>query len=239
MSELGKWAEARGWEVWYEDTHAVYCKSLTGEAGKVAHRYLFVEVTDMQDACGDDWRGGGGDQFVWEVQLVDVLGVDASVWNSALDYCGQQDYYAEMVADEELDDGEKLGKLFPLLADALRTHGTRAPLDDDSAPRFGWAVSRGVKRAEEILADERLMEDLLDRPVNRIGSSARDFMGGDCLAGLRRYAGDVQDGERAPDCPASNLMLKMYGAAGGRTLGGSEPDLGEAGNDPVFDGETV
>jgi len=215
-----------GWQEWYEDTCGKYCKPLV-EPGKAAHQYVFVDVTDMEDACGRDWHDSGMEQFLWDVSLVDIFAASKEVQADALRSCGIQGEVNDLLREKDFV------QAYSLMADALHDYGAKAPLDSGSSRNFEWSRARGIRRAEEILKEE-LFEELLDKPSNKIGSTARDFMAGDVLAGLRRYADDVQKGERKPDCPMSNIMLHVYAATGGRTLGGSEPDLAAAGSNPIF-----
>jgi hypothetical protein len=67
-----------------------------------------------------------------------------------------------------------------------------------------------MRRTAESLIDAPAQCDrFLDRPVNKIGSTARDFQNGDILAGLRRYE---ENGEHGTNT-ASDIMLKMYGGS--------------------------
>ena len=226
---VSRWMERAGWEEWYEDDDGKYVKPLDGE-GKVAYQYLFVYVTDMVAAVGErEYSEHGGELFLWEVSLVDVIAAGLDAVKSAADSWGAWDELSRLLDDKDL------GKAFPMMADMLFDHGTKGLLESGGSSRFGWSRARGVRAAEQLIVGG--WEELLDRPVNKIGSSARDFMEGDCLAGLRRYASDVVEGERAADCPASNIMMKMHNASGGMTLAGrTETGLAQLGNNAAFTG---
>jgi len=183
-----------------EDTHGLYVR-VRGSMG-----YLFVDVTDMVGACGRD--ADPEQPFVWDVSFVNLAAADDRELKRACDCVG--------LRPEELEEMDVPMRLLAL-AQAAHDYGLKAPLDGGGAKRFEHARAAGIRAAQKY-SDEAL-EERLDRVVNEIGSTARDFMRGDSLAGLKRAAEDVVC-RGAEATPEQALMMKMYAACGGQTLGG-------------------
>jgi hypothetical protein len=94
--------------------------------------------------------------------------------------------------------------------EACVSYGTYAPLDNFEGDKYPARLRADARRkAEEYMRDAKALDTALDRPVNAIGSTARDFGRGDIMAGLNRYADDVAMGKDPGDNTAKNLMLKI------------------------------
>jgi len=151
----------------------------------------------------------GDEGYYCQVLRVNLNNIPASEMQAALD--GWKD------ADE-------LMKL-----EAAVGYGIYSPMGAAEESRWpDMALARARRRAEELIGDVRETRRLLHRPINKIGSTAADFGRGDSLAGLRRTARGVFSGQKPS--PEAEIMLKMYAAANGRTLGGKcEVELAVAG----------
>jgi len=211
--DLPKWAQKRGWKIQYEDSPGgVYMRHLD------TLRYLFAEVTDMDDACGRD--NEGHDRFIWETSLVDLIEVPpvelGQAIRSGIGWKGIQEMQDRAKSREE---GIQLR--MALMAEACHSYGIKAPLDQGSVDgdRFDWARSRGMKAGDAAVATEEALDERLDRTVNKIGSTARDFLRGDGEAGLRRSAVEIAEGKREPTME-EQVLMKMYSVCKGQTLGG-------------------
>ena len=201
-----------------------------------------------------EW-GDGASGYHCEVLQIDLREIGAAELQSALGCCGWELQHTEgtlcIVAPYS---GDIIARFedptFELvLLDACLSYGIYAPIDsDDSDPLWDEdydepgeddELAHQILESARLLAEQYIGEDgyaalqvRLDRPVNAIGSTARDFGRGDSLAGLRRTADAVLRGEVSPDevDPSKALMLKMYAATGGWTLGsGVEARLAAAG----------
>lgn len=156
----------------------------------VAHvgkrQFVFAVVTDMDDACGKD--NEGHPKFLGEVDFVDLASIPRKEIESAIRSCGWED----------MDPGDDL-----MLAEVCHSHGLKAPLHSESGNGFKTLVKAMKADARALASSEAAMEHLLDRPVNAIGSSAREFMAGDIFSGLQRgvVSGDKKAG----------IIAKMYG----------------------------
>ena len=204
---------------WYFSTGDVCWEEYGGLWGKEVGdgRVIFLEMMNLREACGMD---APPDYMLAEVSLVSAAEVPVAEMASALDCCDA----ASWMPDLSLE-----GKLRGV-AECLHSYGCKGVVGSVSGTHAIHVRGQGFVMAEGLLAEEKL-DAALDRVANGIGSSVRDMMQGDCLAGLRRHAeglvaGDVSVGENA----SSDIMLKMYAGAGGQTLGGKvEGELATAG----------
>lgn len=162
-----------------------------------AHRFHVVELTNMDEACGSDNDG----HPKYDVQLgeVDLREINR---DKVLSFYGAVDAVCDLY-----------------VAEAAFRYGQYAPLDSESTNN-GWAGIRNMKRrSRELEVDSEAYEAAMEQPVNRLGSTAREFMRGDLEAGIRR---GVALGD---EC--SLLMAKIYQNCGGQTLGGEVIDLSD------------
>lgn len=169
-----KWITLRDWgcDEWLECRH-------------VGNRtYQFIQITDMNAACGRD--NAGRDKFVAELSLVDLNAVGPAAIADARRSCGWDGMPA--------DDGA--------IAECLFQYGNRAPLYSISGNNWR-KLWRGARSEAKSLLDDSMLADAMDRPVNAIGSTAAEYMRGDLNAACHRgvYAGD----------PAARIMAKMSG----------------------------
>jgi len=202
---------------------------------KPAH--YIVRFDNGLDCCGEAF-------LTADVKLVDLGGTPAEEIRSALDSCGWafevvdgvltivSPYSGDVVADD-------MEIITLVLLEACIGYGLGAPmhseqfdfaLDEWDEPVYAEPervgeeldldaeatrlVIRAMEAAEEFEQDEDAREAQLDKPVNRIGSTAREVGRGDIYSALGRS-----------DSPEAALMRKMYAAActddgNVRTLGG-------------------
>ena len=155
-------------------------------------RYHFVEMIDWEDH-GRDWKKDGAPRYIGELSEVDVLSASEKTMKSALDCCGGADWINERPAD--------MREMYT--AEVLFDYGCRAPLDSFEMGSWRQAVRAAKKRSYELEGDPEKLEELMERPVNQIGSTAREFMHGDMMSALDR-------GVRKGDA-AAKIMAKMHG----------------------------
>lgn len=146
-------------------------------------KYQIVELTNMDDACGRD--NEGQPKYVVELRLVDLSSISAATLESALKSCGWAD---------SGDDAYK--------AECCDSYGAHAPLGSWSGNNARKLLRQAYSEANNLL-DESALESKLDCPVNKIGSSAREFMNGDFLSAIQR---GVESGK-----PDARLMAKIHG----------------------------
>lgn len=167
--------------------------------------YYVIDFTNMYEACGREAEEDGASKYVCEVRLIDLDDIDAKSIKSALDSCS-----LTIDGDEIVDcTGSVLAKRgedrFDLvLAEACNGYGAYAPIDSAEGMSHPVNVRGKARRIAEIyMRDERAREVAMDRPVNRIGSTAREYMRGDIDSALNRGPFDM----------GKNIMRKIHGMA--------------------------
>jgi hypothetical protein len=88
------------------------------------------------------------------------------------------------------------------LAECCDSYGVHAPLGSWQGNNARNLLRQAYRLANELLDGEAL-ESQLEKPVNKIGSTAREFMAGDIFSALQR---GVESGK-----PDARIMAKMYG----------------------------
>src|SRR5260221_59370 len=160
--------------------------------GKWARRardgsWFVIDWTNMVDACGAECEDA---PFVCEVKRVDLYELSDETIKKALDSCG--------VDLEDFDaDKRELVKV-----EACVGYGAAQPLESFSGSKHPSRIRAEARRyAERCARDAALLSDRLDRQVNRIGSTAREYARGDIDSALNRGPFDV----------AKNIMRKIHG----------------------------
>jgi hypothetical protein len=89
-----------------------------------------------------------------------------------------------------------------ILAECCDSYGCHAPLQSWQGNNARQLMRQAYRLADE-LTDSAKLETRLERPVNKIGSTAREFMAGDFNSAMAR-------GCESSD-PTARLMAKMHG----------------------------
>lgn len=156
-------------------------------------QFQFVELINMDEACGRDNRGQP--KYHVELRLVDLDAVPAKEQQRAMESCGYKTKLDNEGDDIPPDD------LF--LAEMCDSHGVHAPLGQWNGNN-ARAMLRTAYREAQCLLEPDALERKLDQPVNKIGSTAREFMAGDTFSAVQR---GCESGD-----PSARIMAKMYGA---------------------------
>lgn len=151
------------WTQLYEDNPG---GKYVRETGKGV--YQVIEWTDMDDACGRD--NEGHPKYVVELSLIDLNEIGEGNIKSALDSHG---WTLEDISNDLM------------LVEAVHSYGCRAPLEDVSSNNLSKSM-REIRRLANELLDEDALEEAMDRTVNKIGSTAREFMKGDIYSAMER-----------------------------------------------------
>lgn len=193
-----KW-QAKGWSDVGSDCNWEDYGGLWGKrAGDGV--WFFVRFDNMLEHMGaEEMQASGTEPLCAQVKQVDLNEVPLKELKSAMESCGPDDIEA---IDEEYHE--------LIHAEACQSYGCSAPLDEFFGTNPVHVRAEAFRAAEYYMQDDLALEDALDKPVNKLGSTARDFRGGNCLAGLERYAAQVQATGAADDA-TKNLMLKLHG----------------------------
>ena len=187
---------------WIDVGSDVSWEDYGGHWGKRAAEgvWFFVKFENMAEHMSEsEMKEGGYALYYAQVKQVDLREVPVSEVEAAMKSCGPDDLSRYDEAEHEM-----------IHATCCADYGTYAPLDEFQGPRALQVRADAFRCAESYMADADSLDSALDRPVNKIGSTARDFRGGNCLAGLERYTAQIAGSGSAPDA-TKNLMLKMYG----------------------------
>lgn len=181
--------------------------------------WYILRFENMLDAVGERDLGDD-DKYLCEVRRIDLKEVPREEIESAIRGCGPEDmdlgsYWKHDGTNQVLEFPAKGTKtdLYAELAivDSLDSYGVAAPMESFSGNVRPTSVRANARRyAEELMDDVDAVETALDKPVNALGSTARDFGQGNPLAGQERYVGEVLAGEREPTDEGQNLVFKMY-----------------------------
>ncbi len=146
-------------------------------------QFQFVELVNFLDATGEKIDGK---IYNVELALVDLNQISEKEIESAKSSCG----WYEMPANDEA------------LAEVVYSYGLRANLFTANGNNARELIRRAKREANSLLEESNLNE-ALERPVNRIGSTAREFMRGDFTSAMQR---GCEAGR-----PDAVIMAKMYG----------------------------
>jgi hypothetical protein len=185
----------KGWIDLGSDVNWVDYSGKWGKRAKDGSWYV-IDFTNMVDACGEEAADA---PYVCEVKRVDLSELTDANRRAALDCVGL-----------DLEDVEPRHREAALV-EACVSYGFMQPLDSFSGARHAARIRANARRAAEaLMRDAGALETALERPVNKIGSTAREYGRGDCDTAL----------SRGPFDPAKNLMRKLRGMppVGGETV---------------------
>lgn len=151
-------------------------------------QFQFIELINMDDACGRDNDGAGQPKYNVSLRLVDLNVIPVATQVHAVKCC-------------DLEGAENSDLT---IAEACDSYGCHAPLGEWGGNNARQLLRLARREANRLL-DSGTLESRLDRSVNAIGSSAREFMAGD-------FTSAVQRGCESGDATA-RLMAKMRGAS--------------------------
>lgn len=177
------------------DYGGVWSRHVSGQ------RFHFIELTNMDEACGRDNQGHP--TYVVELTEIDLALVPPKEFASAMQCRG-------------IDRRDAMEMSSEALAECVRSYGVRSPLHDVSSNNAHKAIAECRAESYRLTRDENAYEAAMSRPVNAIGSTAREFGTGDIHSALIR---GIREGNKD-----ACLIGKMYDAANGQTLGGKLPD---------------
>jgi hypothetical protein len=168
-----------------------------------AQHWYVVRVMDLWDATGEEY----GERFNAEVKLLDFTELPRDEIAQAMRSCGwswtlANDAVELTVIDTHSGSIVATGSAAEAcIVECCAQYGLGAPLEQFCGKRSINVRAEARRFAEQCMKDAALVERQLDRPVNAIGSTARDFGRGDITAGLHR----------SPFGAEKNLVRKMHG----------------------------
>jgi hypothetical protein len=148
-------------------------------------KFQFIEFVNMDEACGRDNEGSS--KYNVSLRLVDLNAVSADNIASALRSCSWEGM--DITNDT-------------VLAECLDSYGLHAPLQEYNGSNARALMRQAYRDANDLLEPDQLRQ-ALEKPVNRIGSTALEFMQGDLTSAIQR---GCESGS-----PDARIMAKMYG----------------------------
>ncbi len=153
---------------------------------RVGHgAYQVIELTNMDEACGRD--NEGHDTYCVELSLVDLNEIPDAEQQCAIRSCGMEN--------------EILSHAW--LAVACYEYGCKAPLESWSGNAYGKLLRQARSMAHALKRDAAALAERMERPVNRLGSTAEEYMRGDLDSAMMR---GVASGD-----PTAELIAKISG----------------------------
>lgn len=203
MSNTKEFGKSGAWKGWVELCGDVNWEDYGGKWGRQdpnnpSHFYV-IRHDNMIDAMGErEVEESGIDQHISTVYLVDLSVATEDQIESAMECCGLDfDDWMTPPTDDQRNWA---------VVECLVDYGAAAPMGEHSHPhRADVARASARREVEELIGDADKREELLDRPVNKLGSTAREYAAGDLDSALARgvHAGD----------PSARLVAKMHGVA--------------------------
>ncbi len=193
-----------GWTVCYEDTNGVYMKCLdpTAEHGR---RYHFIRWDDNMEDMGERGfkahKAQGGGRYSVSLRMVDLLFATPAMIARATQSCGW--------------DG--MGNGPDAVADVLFNYGNTAPLWDLEGSNLKKLLAEARRESKQLIVEGH--EEAMTRTVNKLGSTALEYMVGDTLRPVCR--GVAQGSDTAGIAATMYKMdLEQAKAAGLQELAG-------------------
>jgi hypothetical protein len=171
------------------DYGGVFLRRLAG--GR--RRWHAVRLDNMDDACGRDNEG----QPTYAVALTEV----------DLDALTDERRGSVARSIDVQDDAPEAEWAY-----AAAMYGQHAPLWDGLSNNGGKLLREAKRESRALEGDAGAYAERMERPVNRLGQTAREFQAGDMIPALQR-------GVAAGD-PSVKLIARVYRAVDGNTLGG-------------------
>ncbi len=156
-------------------------------ARKVAPgRYHFINFGNWEDMVGGD--AAGGPTYNCALSEVDLNLIPQDEVDSAAEFCDLDSWIDDEV-DVEVDVEVKL----LAIATACHSYGCKAPLEEWNSHNARKLIA-DARRLSRSLDDDDLHAAAMERPVNRIGSTAAEYMTGDMSSATLRglAAGSVE-----------------------------------------------
>jgi len=186
------------------DTHWQYSGDVNPQdyGGKwyrrtTGRQYQVIELTNMDDACGRD--NEGRPTYVVELALVDLDAIPAKEQESAWRSSGFE-LDTEGVGHEISGDPRNTLRN-TMTAIACYEHGCKAPLESWEGNGSTRMLKQARAAAHTYKRDAAALAARMERPVNKVGSTAAEYMAGDMRSGILR---GVADGD-----PVAELMLRL------------------------------
>lgn len=156
-----------GFKELYFDNQGLWVRKI--DLGK----YHFIELIDWFDATGET---DGPGKYCSVLKMVDIFMVDPEAVSSAIASCGDE-------SSLDMLEGEERHQW---VAEALSTYGTFAPLGDWYGNNYRKVLDQAREKSKRIRENAHEYDAAMNRAVNRIGTTAEEYMRGNILGRAKR-----------------------------------------------------
>lgn len=180
------------WRVMEDDTHYKEMRQVG------PRQFQFITITDMIDAGGKEFKNEP-----WGVELgyVDLDEIPSDAQKSACDCCDMNSWFPPHEGPGH-EPPERTLERDIAVAQCCHDYGCKAPLGSWMG-KSRREFYREARRTANELLNNRVLKKKLENSVNKIGSTALEYMRGDTFSALER---GVEAGE-----PSARLMAKIHG----------------------------
>lgn len=158
--------------------------------------WLVLKFCDLLEYDEEEFKDTPYECQVLHINLAEVPEKEMA---SAFRSCGWREEGGKVLT--ERGDLACEGDLTYVKLEVLADYGLGAPLFEARGKRYLRVRAEARRFAEECMRDADLLEERLDRPVNKVGSTAREFGVGDVYSALFR----------GPATAEKSLTRKLYG----------------------------
>ena len=151
--------------------------------------YHIIELINWDDTVGEREAKEIGETYNLSLSIVDLDAISVETRQSALESCG-----VSLDTDGMTDEWQ---------AEACHGYGACAPISDVNTSNFHKTFKDLARQSRAISKDTELRQSVMEKPVNRIGSTADECMRGDFQSALVR---GLQKGDTA-----ARVLGKMHG----------------------------
>jgi len=137
-----------------------------------------------------NWEVETGEGEGWHIDLLEVDTDDLenakkalSSWGYAMERDGTIfcEHGGDILADKDQEETRRL-----ILCESMQGYGCYAPLGDWDGDPFEPLFKCAAELSNELCGDEEAYERAMNRPVNKIGSTAREYQKGDLDSAMMR-----------------------------------------------------
>lgn len=198
--------DIRGWKTLCSDVNWIDYHGMWAKRAKDGSFYV-LRWTNMIDAMGEhDCEADGVDTFECEVKRVPLDELGEAELSKALECCGlRKDESGAIYSDggDEVASAENKERAAFVAVEACIQYGLGEPLETFTSSKRPLSLRAKARRAAEgYMRDASALTSALDRPVNALGSTAREYGRGDIDAALMRGTSATH-----------KLMRKLHGIA--------------------------
>lgn len=159
----------KGWKELYSDVNWIDYHGMWAKKAADGSWYV-LKWTNLVDAGGKEFADT---PYECDVKRLDLTEIPESELKSALDCCS-------LDLEEIMPQYQEA-----VLVECCISYGLGAPLESFTGSKYPARIRANARRyAEECMRNDALLESRLDRPVNAIGSTAREYGVGDIRSAM-------------------------------------------------------